>query len=147
MSDTPGADSEVNRILEPHALEITDTHGWVTVKIDPSDWRLCCEKAASELHIDYLASLTAVDYTEEFEVIVHLQSLSKGHKLVLKCRTNRDTPSLPTVHDIWAAANWHERETHEMFGIDFPGHPELIPLLLPEDWEGHPLRKDYVEPD
>ena len=77
-------------------------------------------------------------------VVVHAWSTTHRHHVRLRTHVVRDGGSLPTLIEIWPGANWHERETYEMFGITFEGHPNLLPLLLPEGFEGHPLRKDFV---
>ena len=105
-----------------------------------------------ELQFDHLADLCAVDYLgwkgkkkkfERFEVVYNLYSLSKREFLRLKVPVPEDDPWVPTVTGIWKVANWFEREVFDMFGITFKGHPDLRRLLMPEDWKGHPLRKDY----
>ncbi len=103
-------------------------------------------KEAPEAAFDFLACLTAVDRwpsEPRFEIVYHLRSLSAGHRLVVKVRLPGDFPAAPSVTDLWAAADWFEREAFDLLGITFTGHPDLRRLLLPPDWEGHPLRKDY----
>lgn len=107
------------------------------------------------LYFDYLACLTALDNGPSagtMEVIYHLFSIPYGHKLVLKVKVSRnsseeDLPQVPSVSHIWRTADWHEREAFDLVGIRFSGHPDLRRILLPEDWEGHPLRKDYKAQD
>jgi len=88
-----------------------------------------------------------VDRLDRFEVVYHLASLSHGHRIVLKAIVPRDDPHIASVAAIYPTANWHERETYDLMGIVFDGHPDLRRILLPDDWEGHPLRKDYVFPE
>ena len=93
-----------------------------------------------------LSSVTAVDrYPAEprFEVVYHLHSLQRNQRLRVKCRIAGAAPEIDSVTGVWRSANWYEREAWDLFGIRFPGHPELKRIMLPEDWEGHPLRKDY----
>lgn len=95
---------------------------------------------------DMLSCLTAVDNGPEsgtMEVVYNLYSIPFNHHLALKVTLNRDNPETDSVEDIWKTANWHEREAYDMFGIKFKGHPDLRRILLPGDWEGYPLRKDY----
>jgi NADH-quinone oxidoreductase subunit C len=99
------------------------------------------------IRLDYLRSLGGVDYDAEFELVYHLFSMKHLHAFVLKTRVPRENPVLPTVEGVWPAANWHEREAFDLLGIRFEGHPDLRRLLLPDDWIGHPLRKDYKEQD
>jgi NADH-quinone oxidoreductase subunit C len=99
-----------------------------------------------DLSFDYFDFLTAVDYRPKgrgFEVVLHLASTRHGHGARLKVACDAEDPRCPTVHEIWPGANWAEREAWELFGIDFEGHPHLVKLVLPEQFEGHPLRKDF----
>ena len=95
------------------------------------------------LDLSYLRCLSGVDWQEEgFEVVYHLWSFTKFHGLTVKTRINPDDAVVPTMSQLWPAADWHERETRDMFGIVFEGHPNLVPLLLPDDMTDHfPLRK------
>ena len=99
-----------------------------------------------DLRFTLLADLAAVDWLPReprFEVVYHLVSIEHRYRLRLKVRVSGTSPSLPTAADVWPAAGWLEREVWDLFGIVFDGHPDLRRLLMPEDWEGHPLRKDY----
>lgn len=138
---------KVSGVLKVDVIESREAGGMAVAVVPVERWQECCLALRDSLGFDYLASLTAVDSGDVFEVTAHLSALGAGLRLALKCRTARETASVPTVSDVWPGANWHERETHELFGIDFPGHPDLRNLLLPDEWEGYPLRKDYVEPD
>ncbi len=95
---------------------------------------------------DYPDFVSAVDYQERgFEVVTQLHSTRHGNDVRVKVPIeDLDKPSCPTISDLYAGANFHERETWEMFGIEFEGHPQLVKLLLPEQFEGNPLRKDFV---
>jgi NADH-quinone oxidoreductase subunit C len=102
--------------------------------------------SASDLRFVFLADVTAVDWwpgEPRFEVVYHLASFDHRSRLRLKVRLPGENPHVATVSAVWPAANWLEREVWDLFGIDFDGHPDLRRLLMPEDWEGHPLRKDY----
>lgn len=99
-----------------------------------------------ETSLDYLFCLTGVDWPEYFEVVYHLESTRHAHSLVLRTRTDgRENPRLDTVCTIWPTAEAHEREVYDLFGIHFANHPDLRRLLLTDDWEGYPLRKDYKD--
>ncbi|MCF6150350.1 MAG: NADH-quinone oxidoreductase subunit C [Candidatus Kuenenia sp.] len=103
-------------------------------------------KKNQELDCNYLSDLCGVDKIKTdgiFEVVYHLYSIQKKHRVRLKVPLPSDNPTISTVTTIWNTANWHERETYDMFGIQFQGHPDLRKILMPEDFEGHPLRKDY----
>lgn len=96
------------------------------------------------LQFDYLSSISGVDYDDDsLAVIYNLYSFVHRHKLMIKVFVSKNEPIVKTVSDIWATANWHEREAYDLFGIKFEDHPDLRRILLPDDWEGHPLRKDY----
>ncbi len=102
------------------------------------------------LRMDHLADLTAVDYSRypgdtgpRFEVVYNLISTVHRHRIRVKARVTEDDPRIDSVSSIWQTANWHERETFDLMGVRFDGHPDLRRILLPEDWEGHPLRKEY----
>ncbi|RKU28420.1 NADH-quinone oxidoreductase subunit C [Candidatus Poribacteria bacterium] len=102
------------------------------------------------LAFDSLMCLSGVDFSatdEEFAVVYHLYSMNHRHKVVLKTPLPKTDPHLPSVSHIWKTADWHEREAYDLYGILFEGHTDLRRLLLPDDWEGYPLRKDYQEPD
>lgn len=91
---------------------------------------------------NYLAALTAVDNKTDFTVVYRVHSIPDNRQLVVKVNVDRKSPSLPTVRDIWGAADWQEREVYDLMGINFTGR-SISRILLPEEFEGHPLRKDY----
>jgi len=98
------------------------------------------------LRIDLLADVTAVDWwpaEPRFEIVYHLVSTPLAHRLRVKVHLAGDDAHVATVRDVWASAGWLEREVWDLFGVVFDGHGDLRRLLMPEDWEGHPLRKDY----
>jgi len=94
----------------------------------------------------FLANLSPVDWlsrTPRFEVVYHLRSLEFNYRIALKVDVPDQTLSLPSLTGIWRAANWLEREAYDLFGVRFAGHPDLRRIMLPDDWEGHPYRRDY----
>lgn len=93
-----------------------------------------------------IEAITGVDWLAEgkLEVVYDFTHVETGERIAVRTRIPRDKPELPTISHIYGGANWHERETHDFFGIIFRGHPQLIPLLLPEDARFHPLRKDFT---
>lgn len=96
---------------------------------------------------DVLMCLSGVDYTRgKLGVVYHLHSMKWNHKIVLKVEVSVDQPHCQSVALVWRCADWHEREAYDMYGIIFDGHPDLRRILMPYDWEGHPLRKDYQVP-
>jgi NADH-quinone oxidoreductase subunit C len=104
-------------------------------------------KAEAGIDFDFLEDLTAVDWPKRnvIEVVYHLLSYTHRHELVLKVEADRADPVVPTVEGVWKTANWFEREVYDLFGVRFTGHPDLRRIMLPDDWVGHPLRKDYQE--
>jgi NADH-quinone oxidoreductase subunit C len=118
-----------------------------TVDVPPDQWPDAVRAARDdpELACDFFDWLSAVDELEEgYGVVAHLWSTTHRHGVLLRTRVPREAPALPSVVELFPGAAWHERETYEMFGVDFPGHPGLVPLLLPPEFEGHPLRKEFV---
>jgi NADH-quinone oxidoreductase subunit C len=122
-----------------------------TVVLDPAHWKPVALwlRDAPETQMNVLVDLTAVDFPNEtprFEVVAHLLSLVRGHRLRLKARVGAadgDGAEIESLTELWASANWAERETWDMFGIRFVGHPDLRRILTYPEFEGHPLRKDY----
>jgi NADH-quinone oxidoreductase subunit C len=101
----------------------------------------------AELKFEVLSDLTCVDLPKEnqLQVVYHLYSYTHRHQIVLKVGLPREEPRVATVEGVWKAANWFEREAFDLFGVVFEDHSDLRRIMLPEDWVGHPLRKDYVE--
>jgi NADH-quinone oxidoreductase subunit C len=98
------------------------------------------------LGFDLLGMATAVDYGDEFELVYRIRSREMRVGIIVKSRVPREGASIASIVDLWPAADWHEREVFDLFGIVFEGHPDLRRILLPDDWVGHPLRKDYADP-
>ena len=104
--------------------------------------------ADEKTYFDQLSCLTGLDNGSEsgtIEVIYNLYSIPYDLHLMLKVELERDNPTIESVCGVWRTADWHEREAYDLLGIEFKNHPDLRRILLPADWEGHPLRKDYVE--
>jgi NADH-quinone oxidoreductase subunit C len=146
----------INEIHEKLKAQLGDAVGPLSEpRIDP----FCVVKAdriveacrwlatAPGIEMDFCEDLTAVDWPKRnvIEVVYHLFSYSHRHGIVLKVEADRASPVVHTVEGIWKAANWMEREVYDLFGVTFEGHPDLRRVLLPDDWVGHPLRKDYQE--
>jgi len=103
-------------------------------------------KAHADLKFDYLFCVTGMDWGKELGVIYHLESTTFRHNIVVKVKTeDRENPSWDSVSDIWYTAEYHEMEVYDFFGIKFNNHPNLKRLFLPPEWQGFPLRKDYVD--
>lgn len=143
-----------NRLVEKHGEAVSD---FKAGDLDPS----CFVQAWSwpevartlrdhpELRFDFLDCVTGVDWPDkgQIHVVFHLFSYVHKHAFVVKAALDRTDPVLPSVVPIWSVANWQERECYDLLGVIFEGHPDLRRVLLPPDWEGYPLRKDYEESD
>jgi NADH-quinone oxidoreductase subunit C len=120
---------------------------WLTVKA--TRWLEVCRhlKETPGLEFDFCEDLTAVDWPKRnvIEVVVHLLSYKLKHAVKLKVEADRASPVVPSLYDVWKTTDWFEREVYDLFGVDFTGHPDLRRIMLPDDWIGHPLRKDYQE--
>jgi NADH-quinone oxidoreductase subunit C len=127
--------------------EVVDRDGHAVATITPARYRelVTVLRDDPEFDCDYFDFLTAVDLPDqnEMELVVHLYSNAHNHHVRLKVRIPRGEPVAPTIHDLYPGANWFEREAWELFGIVFDGHPHLVKLVLPEPFEGFPLRKDF----
>jgi NADH-quinone oxidoreductase subunit C len=121
---------------------------WIAV-LEPGRFHEICEhlKSDPELAFDFLRCISGVDYVEWMESVYHFLSYEHDREAVLKVKLDRADPKVPSVMDLWPAAEWHEREAYDLLGIEYEGHASLKRILLPEDWIGHPLRKDYKQPD
>ncbi len=117
--------------VKPEALVAVMTH----LRDDPA------------FRFDFLQCLTAVDWLKAgtLQVVYHLYSYDLRHTFIVKAETPRDTAVIPSVCGVWPTADWHEREQYDLFGVQFSGHPDLRRLLMPDDWPGHPMRKDNKE--
>ncbi|MBI4231801.1 NADH-quinone oxidoreductase subunit C [Candidatus Peregrinibacteria bacterium] len=115
--------------------------------VSPHNYHRLCHILKDDYGFTYLSCLTAKDMIlkKEFELIVHLENIEKNEIIWLKVPVNRDAPTLPTITDLWRGADFLERETYDMFGIIFEGHPNLTRILSPEDETIHPLRKDFTK--
>lgn len=143
----------VHNALGDTALSAESLYGTVVVMVDPEDIRHAMLQLRDNPNtkLDILSHMTAVDYSPRdprFEVVYELFSLEFKQRLRVKCALpfdggEYDKPQIDSIHDIYLAANWHERECADLFGIAFAGHPDLRRILLPDNWDGHPLRKEY----
>ena len=118
----------------------------ISVKPEQLHQLLSQLKSNTETSFDYLFCLTGIDYEKSLGVIYHLESITHRHIIVVKVQTeDRENPTFDSVCDIWKTADFHEREVFDFFGIKFNNHPNLKRLFLTDEWEGFPLRKDYVD--
>jgi NADH-quinone oxidoreductase subunit C len=134
-------------LAERFGLETHEFRDQVTLLVPPAKIVDVCLALRDEFHFDMLSAQTAVDYwprqEPRFHVVYQLYSLSKNARLGLRVPLDGNAPSLASIESVYPNANWHEREIWDMFGIRFEGHSDLRRILMPYDWEGHPLRKDY----
>jgi NADH-quinone oxidoreductase subunit C len=129
----------------------------IKVEVDPDEWVSALTKARDEMGLIFFSWLSAVDWSSEvevgdpypeevedrIEVLATVGDISEGRRVTFSTTLTKESPSIPSLVDVYAGANWHEREAHEMFGIDFAGHPDLAHLYLPDGFQGNPLRKSY----
>jgi NADH-quinone oxidoreductase subunit C len=154
MPPPGGVDPEENVAVQklreamPEAIEeVSSFRDQVTIRVFKDYWVAACTllRDTPGLEFDFLTDLTAVDYPtrpKRFDLVIHIYSMTQNHLLRVKTAA-ADGETVPTLVGVWKAANWEERETFDMYGIVFEGHPDLRRILLAEDWEGYPLRKDY----
>ena len=127
----------------------TDFRGETTLYVDRTAIAEVCRFAKEQLGFTYLIDISSVDnFGEEprFEVVYELYQFERGEHLRLKISVSEDDLEVPTVAGVWRTADWHEREVYDLVGVFFTGHPNLVRILLNDDWVGHPLRKDYEFP-
>lgn len=144
MTTTGWLPAPVEDLFGPEATA-EESYEVLTVDVPPTSWLAALEAARDRLGCTYFDWLSAVDEPGTgFRVAAHVAALSPVRRLLVRTTVPHEAPTLPTAVGVYAGAAWHERETHEMFGVDFADHPALDHLLLPENFEGHPLRKDFV---
>lgn len=152
MSDTGPAAGTQEQL---HGCPVVDSLGQKVLLVDRADY-LSVVKALVADGFDMLIDVTGVDYLgmpdrtlpagvvpHRFEVVANLLSISRRERIRLRVQVPEDDPTVASLFDVHPGAEAHERETYDMFGIVFEGHPDLTRILMPEDWQGHPLRKDY----
>jgi NADH-quinone oxidoreductase subunit C len=134
-------------LAETYDVEVDEGFGPPTVDVPPENWVAALATARDSLGCRFFDYLTAVDEEDAgFSIIAHVAAMSVGSvdSVLFRTTVPRDAAAVGCVCAVYTGAGWHERETHEMFGIDFVGHESLDPLLLPDGFEGHPLRKDFI---
>lgn len=130
------------------AIEVFEFRGELTLIVPKENIVEVCRFLRDDpvFKFDFLADLSGLDMftpVKRFAAVYNLYSLTNKHRIRLKVFTEEEDPKLPTVTGVWEGANWHERETYDMFGIIFEGHPDLRRVYMPEEFEHHPLRKDF----
>ena len=127
-------------------LEVAEFRGETTVTVKREDIVAICSFLKKEQGFNFLTDLCGVDYlgkSPRFMVVYHLYNIGAKQRLRLKVPVPENDARVDTVSEVWATANWHERECWDLMGISFNNHPDLRRILMPADWQGHPLRKDY----
>ena len=141
----PTAADAAARLREQFALEATVDGALVSVTVAAEQWQTLARFAREGLGCLYFCFLTAVDWKEQgMEVLCRVENLDARVALMLRTRLAAGADRCPTLTGVWRGADWMERECWDMFGVHFDGHPDHRRILLAEDWEGHPLRKDYA---
>lgn len=126
---------------------VSDSHdAWIGVDAARIDEVAAFCKQDPDLAFDSLMCLSGCDAHADIQVVYHLHSMRHRHKIVLKVTVPKTEAATRTVTTVWRVADWFERECYDLFGVRFEGHPDLRRILLPDDWEGYPLRKEYVFP-
>ncbi len=119
-------------------------HGdYLGIEVDATNLVAVCRFLRDQLGFDLLSSISGVDMLDHLETVYHLRSLARGQLLQIKVRLDSEKPEVPSVVSVWPTANWLERETYDLFGIRFTGHPDLRRMLLDDDFEGYPLLKSF----
>ena len=137
------------KLSEALGATVTESAGGpfarATADVPAERWVAAVQLVRDELSCDFFDWLTAVDELDEgFAIVAHLWSTSQKHGVLLRTRVPREAPAVESLTRLYPGAAWHERETHDFFGIRFSGHPNLVPFLLAEDATYHPLRKDFT---
>lgn len=124
-----------------------ETGEWLNISIEATEWkRLATWLRSAPFDLDYLFCLTCVDWKTHLTMVYHLTSTTHRHTVVVKAKLDRTEPRIETVSEVWRTAEFHEREVAELFGVQFSNHPDLRKLILTDDFEGYPLRKDFEDP-
>lgn len=121
---------------------------WTTAYVEPAQWPMLAMQLKEDegLFLNYLFCLTCVDWKTHLTMVYHLSSMRYHHQVVIKSKLSRENGEIGSVSRIWRTAEFHEREVFELFGVHFTNHPDLRKLILPDDFEGYPLRKDFEDP-
>jgi NADH:ubiquinone oxidoreductase subunit C len=129
------------------AATFDESGEWLNVTVDALSWKSVATALRQKpFDFDYLFCLTCIDWKTQFTVVYHLTSTIHRHTVVFKATLDRTAPAIETISDIWRTAEFHEREVYDLFGVQFTHHPDLRRLILTDDFEGYPLRKDFEDP-
>jgi NADH-quinone oxidoreductase subunit C len=139
-------DNPLAMAFEPVATAAKFDFNELTVEVDAANILEALRMAKQSLHFERLSTVTGVDRfpaEPRFEVVYHLQSIAKKQRIRLKVRLSGENPEIDSACSVYRSANWYEREVFDFFGVRFANHPNLSRIMMPDDWEGYPLRKDY----
>ena len=145
------ASQELKTKIESFGIEITfleEETQFLTLNVNPSHLHQLAKQLKEDVDtsFDYMFCQTGIDWLENMEVVYHLRSTSHGHEVVVRAQiTDRENPTVDSVYDLWKTSDFHEREIFDLLGIRFNNHPDLRRIFLDDNWEGFPLRKDYVD--
>lgn len=128
------------------AVVFDETGEWLNMTIDKDNWMQLAKLFRYHMEFDYLFCMTCIDWKTHLTMVYHLSSTKHRHTVVCRCNLDRESPAIESVSDTWRTAEFHEREVFELFGVNFLGHPDLRRLILTDDFEGYPLRKDFEDP-
>lgn len=131
--------------LDP-AIVLEEGGEWTAIQVPVGMWKMVAQKLFTDQQMDFLFCVTCVDWKTHLSMVYHLRSTITDTTVVVKVQLNNDKPEIDTVSHIWKTAEFHEREAFEMFGVIFIGHPDLRKLILPDDFEGFPMRKNFEDP-
>lgn len=149
----PGPVGQLLQELGIPSKRLPDSCGVETIEIDAEHLETAAKRLrrSQEMALDMLVAVSGVDSTDTYDSVYHLWSYSNNNELVIKVRVPKSSvaegqlPHVPSLTPFWNAANWHERESYDLVGIRYVGHPYLRRILNPWDWDGHPLRRDYKQ--
>ena len=142
---------ELKKKIESFDIEISfpeEETQFLTLIVNPNQLHQLAKQLKENIDtsFDYMFCQTGIDWLENMEIVYHLRSTSHGHEVVVRAQiTDRENPTVDSVYDLWKTADFHEREIFDLLGIRFNNHPDLRRIFLDDDWEGYPLRKDYVD--
>ncbi|CAN5361934.1 hypothetical protein BH10CYA1_BH10CYA1_33620 [soil metagenome] len=153
----PPTAGPAGQFLKEHGvvtIPMVDSCGCETAEINPADLAAALRllRSSSEIALDFLVTVSGVDNIDTYDSVYHLQSFSNKNEFVLKVRIKKTDvpegklPNVPSIANLWKTANWHERETYDLVGIRYNGHPYPRRILNTWDWDGYPLRRDYKQP-
>ena len=129
------------------SVTFDETGEWLNVQVESGSWKTLAQNLRNSVFLfDYLFCLTCIDWKTHFSVVYHLSSTTYRHTIVIKANVDVVNPEIETVSDIWRTAEFHEREVYDLFGVKFLHHPDLRRLILTDDFEGYPLRKNFEDP-